>query len=79
MLITSFRLPKLLILLVVSCLSWVGLFWLAIQICTMVSIGWILCGAVILALSVWLVVMFREIREHLFMRITGIFRVARTR
>lgn len=55
------------------------MLWMVIEICTTVPIGWILCGAVILAMTVWLVVMLREIREHLFMRIAGIFRVARMR
>ena len=54
-----------LILLAVSCLAWIGLLSLAFVFFfgTAISAGWILGGALLLAVTVWIVVMFREIRD----------------
>lgn len=72
------RPSKLLILLVASCLTWVGLLWLALVICTVVPVGWVISGVVLLVMTVWMLVMLREIREDLCLRIAGIFRPTRT-
>lgn len=58
-----------------SCLAWMGFLSLAFVICKAVSIGWLIGGAFVLALTIWLVVMFREICETISHRVTGVFRI----
>ncbi len=54
-----------LILLVAACLVWIGLLSLAFVIFsgTAVSAGWIVAGALVSAVVVWVLVMLREIRN----------------
>lgn len=60
---TSIQPAKVLIVLLASCLLWVSGISLAVIgfAGSSVSIGWIVVGALVLALLVWLVVMSREI------------------
>ena len=67
---TSIQLSKVLIVLLASCLFWIGgislaVMWLA---GTSVTTGWIIAGALILALLVWLAVMSHEIRHAIEQR-----------
>jgi fatty acid desaturase len=64
-LITSFRPSKLLILLVVSCLLWIGIISFAITLFTGsgLSAVWIIAGVLLLATLIWVVVMFREFQN----------------
>lgn len=73
--ITPRHFPKGLILLLASCLVWIGLLLVASMICTSIATGWIVGGAVILALTVWLLVMLREIREVVSFRVASLFRL----
>ncbi len=63
---------KVLIVLLASCLLWVGGISLAVMwfAGTSVTIGWIVAGALVLALLVWLAVMFHEIRHAVELRAT---------
>lgn len=59
-----------LILLAAACLAWIGILSLAFMafLGTGVSAGWIFAGALLLALAVWVVVMFREFKQAIRMR-----------
>lgn len=60
---TSFIPSKILILLVAACLVWVGIISLAVAVFSgSVSFGWVVAGAIVLAVMAWLLVMAREIR-----------------
>jgi type VI protein secretion system component VasK len=54
-----------LVLLLASCLVWIGGISLAVAffLGTAVTTGWILAGALFLAVCIWCVVMIREIRQ----------------
>lgn len=54
-----------LIVLVAACFAWIGVLSLAAVtfLGTAASTGWIIAGALLLALVIWLVVMAREIRQ----------------
>jgi hypothetical protein len=56
---------KMLILLAGTCLGWIGLISLAIVAFagSGVSIGWIVAGALVMALAVWLVILWSEFRQ----------------
>ncbi|RYD24048.1 MAG: hypothetical protein EOP88_01805 [Verrucomicrobiaceae bacterium] len=61
---TSFAPSKILILLVAACLVWVGIISLAVAVFSgSVSSGWVVAGAVVLAIMAWVLVMAREIRD----------------
>ncbi|MEO5716689.1 MAG: hypothetical protein ABIT37_24635 [Luteolibacter sp.] len=65
MLISSFQPSRILILLLASCFIWIGAIALAI-VCfmgTTVTTGWIIAGALLVALAVWVIVMAGEIRN----------------
>ena len=59
---TSFLPSKILVLLGGACLVWIGILSLAFMLLTGkgIAAGWIFAGALFLALTVWVVVMFRE-------------------
>jgi membrane protein implicated in regulation of membrane protease activity len=60
---TSFVPSKILILLVAACLVWVGIISLAVAVFSgSVSSGWVVAGAIVLAVMAWVLVMAREIR-----------------
>lgn len=70
---TSIQPSKVLIVLLASCLFWIGgislaVMWLA---GTSVTTGWIVAGALVLALLVWLAVMSHEIRHAIELRTAG--------
>jgi hypothetical protein len=56
---------KILIVLAISCLAWIGAISFAVVyfLGTAVSTGWIIGGILFVALAVWVVVMLREIRN----------------
>lgn len=56
---------KVFVLLAAACLGWIGLLSLAFMLfmSTGVSAGWIFAGALVLALGIWVVVMFGEFRR----------------
>ena len=56
---------KIFVLLVAACLGWIALLSAAFVLLlgTDISSGWIIAGALIAALAVWVAVMFREIRH----------------
>jgi hypothetical protein len=60
-----FRPSKLLILLVFSCLVWIGIISCGIMLLVGngFSVGWIVAGVLLLATLIWVVVMFREFRN----------------
>ncbi len=62
--IASLRPSKLLILLVFSCLVWIGIisFVVALFFGSGISLGWIVAGVLLLAALIWVAVMFREFR-----------------
>jgi membrane protein YdbS with pleckstrin-like domain len=62
---------KVLIVLLASCLFWIGGISLAVMwfAGTSVTTGWIVAGALVLALLVWLAVMSHEIRHAMELRI----------
>jgi hypothetical protein len=61
---------KVLIVLLASCLFWAGGISLAVMwfAGTPMTIGWIMAGALVLALLVWLAVMSHEIRHAMELR-----------
>lgn len=61
---TSFAPSKILILLVAACLVWIGIISLGVLVFSgmAVSSGWIVAGAMVLAVMAWVLVMAREIR-----------------
>lgn len=60
---------KVLILLVASCLVWIGMIALAVLALSGIpfSSGWIAAGALFFAIAAWIIVMFREMRESFFL------------
>jgi hypothetical protein len=64
-LISQFHPSKVFILLLASCLIWIGGISLAVAffLGTAVTTGWIIGGALLLGALVWILVMFREIRD----------------
>lgn len=61
---------KVLIVLLASCLFWIGGISLAVMwfAGTSVTTGWIVAGSLVLALLVWLAVMSHEIRHAIELR-----------
>ena len=59
---TSFLPSKILVLLGGACLVWIGILSLAFMLLTGkgIAAGWIFAGALFLALTVWVIVMFKE-------------------
>jgi membrane protein YdbS with pleckstrin-like domain len=62
---------KVLIVLLASCLFWIGGISLAVMwfAGSSVTAGWIVAGALVLAVLVWLAVMSHEIRHAMELRI----------
>jgi len=54
-----------LILLVVSCLAWIGIIscGVALFLGSGIPVGWIVAGILLLATLIWVAVMFREFRD----------------
>ncbi len=63
--ISSFQPSKVTILLLASCLIWIGGISLVVAffLGTAVTTGWIIAGALFAAVLVWVLVMVREIRD----------------
>lgn len=57
--------PKILIVLAISCLAWIGAISFAVVyfMGMAASTGWIIGGGLLLAFAVWVVVMLRQIRN----------------
>ena len=56
---------KVAVLLAIACLAWVGILSLAFVFLlgAAITTGWIIAGALVLAMAVWFIVMMREIRK----------------
>ncbi len=70
---TAIQPTKVLIVLLASCLFWIGVISLAVMwfAGTSVTAGWIVAGTLVLALLVWLAVMSYEIRHAIELRTAG--------
>jgi hypothetical protein len=68
----SIPLSKVLIVLLASCVFWIGGISLAVMwfAGTSMTTGWIVAGALVLALLLWLAVMSHEIRHAIEQRAT---------